>query len=121
MKNSVKRGFTLVEVMIVVAIIGLLAAVGIPAILSSMSTSEANAQQRNIADVEKAKGMLMLPVSAGGMAVTNGAEYGVAPFIEGNLMKYMTGADSLTDLKVGDFFMNPNGMGTTATYETTEP
>ena len=60
-----KQGFTLVEIMIVVAIIGLLAAIGIPSILNAYSNSQGKAKLRNIAEVEKAKGVLTLPATSG--------------------------------------------------------
>jgi prepilin-type N-terminal cleavage/methylation domain-containing protein len=74
MKKMNKKGFTLVEIMIVVAIIGLLAAIGIPSILNAYSTSQENAKARNVAEVEKAKGVLTLPASSllpGAMGLTD--------------------------------------------------
>ncbi len=74
MKKMNKKGFTLVEIMIVVAIIGLLAAIGIPSILNAYSTSQVNAKARNVAEVEKAKGVLTLPTTSGlpgAMALTD--------------------------------------------------
>jgi len=59
-----KQGFTLVEIMIVVAIIGLLAAIGIPSILGAYANSQEKAKARNVAEVEKAKGVLTLPIDA---------------------------------------------------------
>jgi type IV pilus assembly protein PilA len=66
-----KQGFTLVEIMIVVAIIGLLAAIGIPSILGAYSSSQTKAKARNVAEVEKAKGVLTLPADTipGAMAL----------------------------------------------------
>ena len=49
-KNSRKAGFTLVEIMIVVAIIGLLAAIAIPNFVKARATSQANGVN-NLADV----------------------------------------------------------------------
>jgi len=72
MKKINKNGFTLVEIMIVVAIIGLLAAIGIPAIMGAYSNAETSAQHRNITDINKVKALLTLPVGDGGQGYTNG-------------------------------------------------
>jgi type IV pilus assembly protein PilA len=63
MKKTNKKGFTLVEIMIVVAIIGLLAAIGIPSIIGAYANAQDKAQKRNIAEVNKAKAVLTLPVT----------------------------------------------------------
>ena len=55
MKTSRKAGFTLVEIMIVVAIIGLLAAIAIPNFVKARSTSQMNACINNLRQIDSAK------------------------------------------------------------------
>ena len=57
MKNrtSRKSGFTLVEIMIVVAIIGLLAAIAIPNFVRARNTSQVNACINNLRQLDGAK------------------------------------------------------------------
>jgi prepilin-type N-terminal cleavage/methylation domain-containing protein len=50
-----KKGFTLVEIMIVVAIIGLLAAIAIPSFIKARETSQTNACINNLRQIDAAK------------------------------------------------------------------
>ena len=54
-KTSNKAGFTLVEIMIVVAIIGLLAAIAIPNFVRARTTSQTNACINNLRQLDGAK------------------------------------------------------------------
>src|SRR5438477_12065760 len=54
-KTSKSSGFTLVEIMIVVAIIGLLAAIAIPNFVRARTTSQRNACINNLRQIDGAK------------------------------------------------------------------
>lgn len=60
MKRNNKSGFTLVEIMIVVAIIGLLAAIAIPSFLNARKKSQTSACQNNLRQISGAVDQYML-------------------------------------------------------------
>jgi prepilin-type N-terminal cleavage/methylation domain-containing protein len=97
-----RRGFTLIEVMIVVAIIGALASLSIPAVYWARVKAEEKVCARNIVEVEKAKATLTLPADSVKGAV--GLENPEIDFSSGdarhNLLMAMSISD-LADLRVG--------------------
>lgn len=53
--TSFRRGFTLVEIMIVVAIIGIIIAIAVPAFLRARETARGRACQENLSKIDGAK------------------------------------------------------------------
>ncbi|MEI7851591.1 MAG: prepilin-type N-terminal cleavage/methylation domain-containing protein [Kiritimatiellales bacterium] len=105
-----KKAFTLIEMLIVVAIIGLLAAIGIPSFTNARKSSETNIKAINVSSVNAAKEQwAVIENKAAGTAVvwTN-----IAAYI-GNSITNQAG------LNVGSgsgstITLNP--VGTSATY-----
>lgn len=114
-----KKGFTLVEIMIVVAIIGLLAAIGIPSILGAYANAQEKTKARNVAEVEKAKGVLTLPTQsgiAGAIALTDTtADLGAAGANNTALLTALR-ISSATELTVGDDTITIGSLSTKASY-----
>jgi prepilin-type N-terminal cleavage/methylation domain-containing protein len=76
-KLNRKQGFTLVEIMIVVAIIGLLAAIAIPNFVKARTTSQKNACINNLRQIDGAKEQHALEsgLTTGDSAVSDAAVY----------------------------------------------
>jgi prepilin-type N-terminal cleavage/methylation domain-containing protein len=76
MKNKVNRkaGFTLVEIMIVVAIIGLLAAIAIPNFVRARTTSQMNACINNLRLIDAAKQQWALEQSQASTSTPAGSD-----------------------------------------------
>jgi prepilin-type N-terminal cleavage/methylation domain-containing protein len=102
------RGFTLVEIMIVVAIIGLIAAVGVPMYRNAIKNSETKAKEINVANVESAKEQWALETSQTNLNTAVGWS-NISNYM-GNTMK------NQSDLTVNGCTINLGKIGTKATY-----
>ncbi len=80
--NSRKSGFTLVEIMIVVAIIGLLAAIAIPNFVKARAASQKNACIANLKQIDGAKATWALEQKQGNTGVPTDTDlYGSDKYI----------------------------------------
>ena len=83
-KHQTRAGFTLVEIMIVVAIIGLLAAIAIPNFVKARATSQANACINNLRQIDAAANQFALEKGkTSGSAIVLGTD--LTPYIKLNV------------------------------------
>jgi prepilin-type N-terminal cleavage/methylation domain-containing protein len=78
------QGFTLVEIMIVVAIIGLLAAIAIPNFVRARATSQKNGCINNLRQIDGAKQQWALENNAVDTSTPQNTD--ISPYLKGNVM-----------------------------------
>lgn len=94
-----KGGFTLVEIMIVVAIIGLLAAIAVPNFIQARTESRKSACINNLRLIEAAKEQWALANNQADDAATVMAD--VIPYMKGNVAPTCPSAGAYTTNNVG--------------------
>jgi len=113
-RNNRTAGFTLVEIMIVVAIIGLLAAIAIPNFVRARTTSQMNACINNLRQIDGAIQQWALEQKKDPAALVTEAD--VIPFLKNSVVCPSGGTTFADSYAISDVATQPTCLQVPATH-----
>ncbi len=109
-RSSLRRGFTLIEIMIVVLIIGILLAIAVPNFVKARESSRTKACVANLKQIQSAKEQWAMDTRSAGTATpTDAALFGATAYIR---RKPSCPSNSASAYNLGNLNTNP-----TCTYD----